>query len=231
VCTANTDGEEIALCPRRFLERNIVFRDIALKEFGTVDNILVFAEVGLKGIGNFDLVMVKHKPLSAKVEDFAVVEFQTGQTTSTGKLVKGFQDYLSNGPFQKGTSYGFGINSYDIWKRTFTQILNKGIIIEKWKKRIYWVVQKSIFDYFQNKYRLGELSFDEKQSTVFALYDLKVTVDRLSLVATQMKSSTVDDLFNAFRKNEEVMPVEKFIERLEAKLSADMKIGLRLDVK
>ena len=110
VCTAHVDTDDIALCPRRFLEGGIVFRDIAEAHFGTIHNILVFSEIGLKGIGNFDFVMVKHAPMSTAIEDFAVVEFQTGQTTSTGKLVQGFSDYLTNRTFDKGTSYNFGIN-------------------------------------------------------------------------------------------------------------------------
>ncbi len=56
VCTAHTDGKEIALCPRRFLENGIVFRDIAKTHFGSIHNIVVFSEVGLPGIGNFDFV-------------------------------------------------------------------------------------------------------------------------------------------------------------------------------
>ena len=88
------DGQEIALCPRRFLEKNKVFHDIAIYQFGTCDNVLVFSEVGLPGIGNFDFVMVQHKPLSTYVEDFVAIEFQTGQTTSTGQLVEGFKTFM-----------------------------------------------------------------------------------------------------------------------------------------
>lgn len=230
VCTAHVNDNEIALCPRRFLEGNAIFRDIAINEFGSYDNTLVFSEVGLKGIGNFDFVMIKHKPLSATVEDFVVIEFQTGQTTGTGELVNGFKDYFANKDFSKKPSYGFGINSYDIWKRTFTQILNKGIILEKWKKKIYWVVQQPIFDYFHKKYRLKNLSYNKSHSTVFALYDLVKNRSKLSLVQTNMYSSTVDDLFNAFRKNDEIPPIHVFIEGLEKRLKTDFRLGLSLKI-
>ncbi len=230
VCTAHVEGKEIALCPRRFLEKNIIFRDIAIRHFKSCDNILVFAEVRLGKIGNFDFVLVKHKPMSAEVEDFVIVEFQTGQTTSTGKLVNGLKDFLQDGQFQQGISYNFGINTYDIWKRTFTQILNKGIILEKWKRKIIWVIQEPIFEYFQYKYRLQQLSYNETHSTVFALYDLHPNQDALVLTESQILSSTIDDLFNAFRKNDDIPPVEQFIDRLEAKLKDDTKLGLRLDV-
>lgn len=229
VCTAHYDGQEIALCPRRFLERNLVFRDIAKHIFGICNNILVFSEVGLSGIGNFDFVMVKHKPMSAEVEDFAVIEFQTGQTTSTGRLVDGFKDFMKQGTLREDASYGFGINMYDIWKRTFTQILNKGIILEKWRKKIFWVVQDPVFKYFQRKYRINSLDYDAGHSTVFALYDLKTSGKRLKLLSTQTLSSTIDDLFDAFRTNDDIPPVEEFVARLKAKMSSDMKLALRLD--
>jgi hypothetical protein len=38
----------------------------------------------------------------------------------------------------------------------------------------------------------------------------------------------VDALFDAFRRNGDIPPVEKFIERLESKLSGDMKIALHI---
>jgi hypothetical protein len=231
VCTAHTDGKEIALCPRRFLERGIVFRDIAKIHFGSINNIVVFSEVGFPGIGNFDFVMVKHKPLRAIVEDFAIIELQTGQTTSTGKLVDGFKDVMESGTLAPGATYNFGINSYDIWKRTFTQILNKGIILEKWRHKIFWVVQQPIFAYFQHKYRLGSLQYDPDNSSIFLLYHLGLHGNRLVLSQTDMYSSTIDELFEAFRKNDEIPPVDKFLQRLQVKLDSDMKLGLRLDVK
>lgn len=48
---------------------------------------------------------------------------------------------------------------------------------------------------------------------------------------TSMCSSTVDALFNAFRKNDDIPPVERFVERLQAKVDSDLKLGLRLDIK
>ena len=228
VCTAHVDGQEIALCPRRFLEKNTVFQNIAISQFGTSDNVLVFSEVGLPGIGSFDFVMVQHKPLSTHVEDFVAIEFQTGQTTSTGKLVEGFKTFMKDRRLREGSSYSFGINMYDIWKRTFTQILNKGIIMEKWGKKIFWVVQDPIFSYFQKKFRLTDMGYDKSHCSVFSLYDLKENGGRLNLLPTRMFSSTVDALFDAFRRNDDIPPVEKFVERLESKLSGDIKIALHL---
>lgn len=37
--------------------------------------------------GSIGCGTVKHKPMSPEIEDFAAIEFQTGQTTGTGQLV------------------------------------------------------------------------------------------------------------------------------------------------
>src|SRR3989304_811796 len=70
VCSAHFKGDEVALCPRRFLDRHTVFTHIARIHFNTTSNIRVFPEIRLSDVGSFDFVMLRHKPLSAEIEDF-----------------------------------------------------------------------------------------------------------------------------------------------------------------
>ena len=228
VCSAHVNGEEIALCPRRFLDRGSVFFDIAQHHFNTTHDILVFSEVGLPTVGNFDFVMVKHKPLSSEIEDFVVIEFQTGQTSSTGGLVQGFKDFMA-GESIIYKSYKFGLNTYDIWKRTFTQILNKGIIMESWGRKIYWVVQDQIYQDLEARYNLRGLEFDDKASTVFALYDLKRMGEKFELVATRKTSASIDRLFDALRNNRNIPPVEAFFQTLADRIQGHAQLSLSLD--
>ena len=109
VCSVKYGDQVIALCPRRFLQDEIVFEDIADHYFGTRHDLLVFSEVRLPDVGTFDYVMLKHKPLSYEIEDFVIIEFQTGQTTGTGNLVKAFKDLL-DGEDVKEKTYNFGLN-------------------------------------------------------------------------------------------------------------------------
>jgi hypothetical protein len=221
------NGDEIALCPRRFLDGHTVFADIAKHHFKTTKDILVFSEVRLEAVGSFDFVMVKHKSLSPEIEDFAAIEFQTGQTTGTGQLVQGLKDHVA-GSNVKTKSYGFGLNLYDIWKRTFPQILNKGVIMEHWGKKIYWVVQEPVYKYFEGRYNLQRLAFHEDHSTPFSLYDLKVTGQNLELVASRKISASMDQLFGAFRNNPNIPSVEKFQKTLAKKIHTGAQISLRL---
>jgi len=228
VCTAHVNGNEFALCPRRFLDGHVVFKDIAKHKFNTTNDILIFPEIEIKGIGNLDYVMVKHKPLSAEIEDFAAVEFQTAQTTQTGKLVQGFLDYLA-GKSVAQKSYNFGINSYDIWKRTFTQILTKGVVMEHWGKKIYWVVQEPVYRYFEARYHLQNLTLDEDHSTIFSLYDLKPGRERFKLVSTRKISASMDILFDAFRNNPDIPSLDEFLNNLKEKIASHAYLSLNFD--
>jgi len=171
--------------------------------------------------------MVKHRPFSSEIEDFIVIEFQTGQTTGTGQLVKGLKDFIK-GEDIHGRSYGFGLNLADIWKRSFTQILNKGIVLENWGHKIFWVIQEPVYQDFLDRYNLGGMAYDDKHTTVFVIYDLRQNPDKYDLYQTRIESSTTDDLFKAFRNNPNIPSKEKFVNKLNAKLKAKLALKLEL---
>jgi len=228
VCAVQYGDNIVALCPRRFLQNNIVFKDIAGHYFKTRNDLVVFSEIGLAQTGTFDYVMVKHKPFSSEIEDFVVIEFQSGQTTGTGQLVKGLKDCLA-GEDIEGRSYGFGLNFADIWKRSFTQILNKGIVLENWSHKIYWVVQEPVYQDFLNRYNLNGMTYDDGHTTVFAIYDLSSDADnKYNLFQTRIESSTIDDLFKAFRNNPNIPSRATFLKKLKTKLNATMELKLEL---
>jgi hypothetical protein len=233
VCSVCYGDEIIALSPRRFLQDNIVFYDIADRYFKTRSDLMVFPEVSIPGarnLGVFDYVMVKHKPLSSEIEDFVVIELQTGQTTGTGSLVEALEDFVE-GKAVEGASYSFGLNLADIWKRTFIQILTKGIVMERWDHNIYWVVQEPIYQDFLDRYNLHGMTYGEGENTVFAIYDLKRRQDEYRLFQTRVESSTIDDLFDAFRTNLEVPPQQAFLERLEGKVENQVEARIGLDLE
>lgn len=229
VCSVRYDQDVIALSPRRFLQDNTVFYDIADHHFNDRNNLLLFDEISVPGaghLGRFDFVMVKHRPLSSEIEDFVVIEFQTGQTTGTGHLVQAVEDF-SQGEDISGTSYGFGLNLADIWKRAFTQILTKGIALERWGHKMFWVVQEPIYEDLLDRYNLHGMTYDPNHNTVFAIYDLRRAGDRYELFQTRIESSTVDDLFRAFRTNLDVPSREVFIAKLQSRVEDQAKAEIR----
>jgi len=230
VCSVEYDGDTVALCPKRFLQEKTVFVDIANHHFGGPDNLVLFNEVGVPGaphLGRFDYVIARHQPLSSQIEDFVAIEMQTGQTTNTGHLVRALEDFMGGRQVTE-TTYGFGLNMADIWKRAFTQILTEGLVLERWGHKIFWVVQEPIFRDLEARYRLGALPYNASHTTVFALYDLRRAGDSYQLMQTRMMSSTVDGLFDAFRTNLQVPAKRRFVESLEKALKEAVRPSLEL---
>lgn len=225
VCSAYANGHAIAICPRRFLEKQTVFRDVALDYFGSTNDLLLFGEVKLKSIGSFDYVLVRHRPMSSEVEDFVIVEFQTHQTTNTGQLVQALEDFM-NGRDVTVTHYPFGMNTYDTLKRSYTQMLNKGVAMEHWGQRIYWVFQEYVFDNLARRYQPAFAAGSSK-TNVFAIYDLVQGSDTYVLTPKRFESASVDTLFTALRQNPNIPEKDQFIEKLQAKIERG-KATLRL---
>ena len=240
ICTVRYQDELTATCPSRLLEDKRVFKDIAQLHFGSLDNLMVFSEVGARALAQsgsyvtytFDYVLVKHYPLSAEIEDFVVVEFQTVDTTNTGGLVDAFT------AFQQGTQiqnrkWKFGMNWKNVWKRCFTQILQKGLVLERWGHKIFWVAQPSSYRRLKAGYGLGDLSYDPSDSTVFMLYE-QTEVDRgYRLRLVEKTSATADGLFRAFQEATPIPTRSSFMKSLEERVaeSSTSELHLRLEME
>ncbi len=225
VCSVNHSNCKPIICPHRFLENNIVFRNISKNAFGTLNNILLFPEVKLNGVGTFDFVLVKHKPISNKVDDFCVVEFQSDSTTGTGKLVNALKDFMNN----KNTneqSYPFGMNTYNTIKLAYIQMLIKGQVMESWNKNFYWILQKFVFDNMVRRFNLKQLKYNEKYNTQYHIYDLIKMGNLYKLNLVDKKSTTVANLITAFT-HQPTPNIDAFINKLEEKIK--LKVGLFIE--
>lgn len=225
VCSVSRGNDKPIICPHRFLEDNLVFQNISKSAFGTLNNILLFPEVKLNGVGTFDFVLVKHKPISNKVEDFCVVEFQSDSTTGTGKLVNALKDFMAGKDVMKNT-YAFGMNTYNTIKLSYIQMLMKGQVMENWSKNAYWVMQKFVFENMVNRFNLENLDLNNKSNTHYHIYDLekKGNIQKLKLIET--KSTSVTNLITAFT-HQPTPDIDKFVNKLEKKIK--LKVGLLVE--
>lgn len=190
VCSVNHSRTKPIICPHRFLENNLVFKNACDSAFGTMNNVLLFSEVKLSNVGSFDFVLVKHKPISNKVEDFCIVEFQSDSTTGTGKLVQALKDFMS-GVDVSQKRYQFGLNTYNTIKLSYIQMLIKGQVIEKWGKNIFWVMQKYVFDNMVNRFRLNDLDYSPRHKTQYHIYNLVADSNIYKLKLADKKSTTI----------------------------------------
>jgi hypothetical protein len=225
VCSVNHSNSKPIICPNRFLEENIVFKNISKSAFGTLDNILLFSEVKLNSVGTFDFVLVKHKPISNKVDDFCVVEFQSDSTTGTGKLVDALKDFMNNKNINN-QSYAFGMNTYNTIKLSYIQMLIKGQVMESWNKNIFWVLQKFVFDNMVNRFNLEQMMYNKKHKTQYHIYDLEKNGNLYNLNLVEKKSTTVANLITAFT-HQPTPDIDSFVEKLEEKIK--LKVGLLVE--
>lgn len=221
VCSVNYNANKIIICPHRFLEDNLVFVNICKEVFGSTDNVLRFSEVKLTNVGSFDFVLVKHKPISNKSDDFCIVEFQSDSTTATGKLVEALKDFMKGDEVLK-KKYNFGMNTYNTIKLSYIQMLIKGQVVEKWGKNIFWVVQKYVYENMVNRFKLSTMDYSEEKKTKYHIYDLIENKDIYSLKLIDKKSSSVANLLKAFT-HQPTPSLDKFIEVLEHKVR--LKLG------
>jgi restriction endonuclease NotI len=240
VCSVRYGGETVAICPVRFRQSETALTRVADHYFGTRHDLIAFSEVSIRARVKsgrtvqytFDYVLVKHKPLSTEIEDFVVVEFQTVDTTSTGKLRIALEEFVTGESIQD-RSYGFGLNWANVWKRCFTQILRKGTIVENWGHKIYWVAQEPAYRHLVDGYGLYDLSYDPVHATVFTVYDLEQGSDGYTLAESRIESSTIEGLFDAFRNNTPIPPKAAFIQSLEDRVrdeqSGKMRLKLEID--
>ena len=225
VCSVYQNNEPIIVCPQRFIQQKTIFEDVAKEFLGGIDNVLYFSEVGLKGIGSFDYVLVKHKPLSSEIDDFVIIEVQSDSTTGTGKLVKNLEEIMDK---QKtaSKSYAFGMNTYNTIKLAFIQMLNKGLVAERWDKNIVWVMQDFVFQNMLDRFELNRNHFSKKKRSHFFIYALREQKQKsFDLILNSKASFTNSELMKAFSSDRNIPDIDDFIERLEQKVKIELKIN------
>jgi len=225
VCSVNHSRTKPIICPHRFLESNIVFKDVAKSVFGSTNNVMLFSEVHLSNVGSFDFVLVKHKPISNKIADFCIVEFQSDSTTGTGELVSALKDFMA-GENILNNKYKFGMNTYNTIKLSYIQMLIKGQVMEKWNKNIIWVMQKFVYDNMVKRFQLINLDFKKQDYTKYFIYDLKSNKGIYNIQLVDKSSTTVSNLLRAFT-HQPTPSLDEFVSVLENKIK--LKLGLFIE--
>jgi len=217
ICSViHSEDNPVAICPNRFKQKNIIFRQIAKDIFGTIDNVIPLQEVSFGNIGTFDYILVKHKPVSYDIDDFCALECQSDSTTGTGGLVTAIKDFFK-GTKIENKNYKFGMNTYNTIKLSFIQILIKGAVFERWKKNMIWVLQRSLFTNMTDRFKLGDITFNKDQQNYFYIYDIALNKDisEYTLELVEKKSSKIWGLLQAFQQIEvpDIEEIHKIIRK------------------
>ncbi len=137
--------------------------------------------------------------------------------------MQGLRDFVA-GQEVADRSYPFGMNTYDTIKRSVTQLLNKGIVYEAWGIKGYWVIEEYIYANLVNRYGLKTEGFVADHASRFALHTFSRHNACLTLTPTRYISTTVDEVFQAMRRNPGLPDKDRFVEVLNAKLRARLSL-------
>lgn len=140
-----TDGTVIAVCPKRFYERNFINDVIEHAWTGDKpENPIITNEVKMDGFGNVDFVISDVEP-AGDIKQFLSVELQA--IDITGSVRPAYDAILQNQCMKKRPTYGF--NWKNVAKRYMNQLISKGYYHHHWGTKIVAIIQEEVYQYFR----------------------------------------------------------------------------------
>lgn len=140
------------ICPKRFLESGIVFREAAKTLEGRGD-VVVIPEVHLSSLGRIDYIVANYVEGESRISDFCALEIMTVSTTGTGGIIKSMLEVVDKNKLPANSVYG--INYRQVLGRMESQLFIKGSVFNSWGKKTIWVVQDVFYDYILSNFDLN----------------------------------------------------------------------------
>lgn len=223
VCSVNYYNKKAIVCPNRIFTESTA-RDIALDAFGAIEDVMMFPGIKFNTVLNFNYILIKHKELSLEIDDFCFVDILTDSVSGTHDLVRAVDSYMKND--YKKYGYTFGLNTYHTLKMAIINMLLKGQVMEKWGKKIYWVMQSYVFKDMVNRFRLSHIDNIAENSTKFMIYDLLESDNSYYLGNMETMSISVKNLADSFI-NQPTPKMEYLYKLLEKKIEPKCGIKIR----
>lgn len=213
ICSAWHLGVPRIICPNRFyFGDKVLLKDIS-KLFLNNKNVELVPEVTLKGFGHVDWVGF-YRDKDGRIMDFCGIEVASDSTTQTGELVRAIKDFIERDRLNE--RYNYGMNTYNTIKLSFTQMMFKGQVFEKWMKKYIWLLQDSLFNNIVERFEL-EIEKGYEKSIVFYVVKMVENKDFFEMRLENIYSTSVKELMKAFEQTE-IVPVEDFLRAIRLKL-------------
>lgn len=182
-CIVSYKNKPLIICPNRFLERDIIFKDLTgfLKPG---HEYRVVPEIKVPG-GSIDYCLISLK--RGKVLDFLGIEIQALDTTGSSGIWEAREDYFKG---KLRTSYGYGVNWKMTAKTALIQLLHKTETFEELGKKIVVVMQDSLYDYISKEFDTSSVKKGLNSNTViFRIYTCVESRRNFSLVFAENRST------------------------------------------
>ena len=169
VCSLRkSNGDVIAVCPKRFYERDFLTDVIEHAWTGPKPvNPVITNEVKMEGFGNVDFV-ISDVAEDGSIKQFVSVELQAIDITGTARPA--YDAILAGELLHKRPTYNF--NWKNVAKRYMNQLISKGYYHHHWGTKIVASIQDEVYDYFRkdaNFFTTQDLS-DPQVNIVFMVY-------------------------------------------------------------
>lgn len=232
VCSVYHENRPVITCPIRFRQDWIIADDAASFFFDKTTKWSSLTEVHLndsngKSAGNIDIVLVAYDN-NGRVLDFGALEIQA--VYISGNVREPFEYYM-NDPrgrasmdWSKEPNYPRPDYLSSSRKRLVPQLVYKGGIFNKWKKKIAVALNKSFFATLPalKKVKKGEADI------VWLIYDLKLVKEK-GRKTGKYYIKKVDEIFSKFESalltitTPSPGKVEDFIKLLQGKLDEQLE--------
>lgn len=138
-------GDVIAVCPKRFYERDFLADVIEHAWTGPKPaNPVITSEVKMEGFGNVDFV-ISDIAADGSINQFVSVELQAIDITGSVRLA--YDAILAGEQLPKRPTYNF--NWKNVAKRYMNQLISKGYYHHHWGTKIVASIQDEVYDYFR----------------------------------------------------------------------------------
>jgi hypothetical protein len=138
-------GDVIAVCPKRFYERDFLADVIEHAWTGPKPvNPVITSEVKMEGFGNVDFV-ISDIAADGGINQFVSVELQAIDITGSARLA--YDAILAGEQLPKRPTYNF--NWKNVAKRYMNQLISKGYYHHHWGTKIVASIQDEVYDYFR----------------------------------------------------------------------------------
>lgn len=216
ICSAWYNEIPHITCSNRQKENSLIFKNTS-KLILKTDEYILFPEKGINPYGRFDYIIANNK--NNKLNDFFAMEIVSIDTTSTRGLNEAVEDRFYG---ELSDKYKFGLNFAHTIKLMITQLILKGLILEKWNKKNVWVLQDVLYDYLKNLIGLELQNYNKNDSIVFYIteIDYKSNNKLYELKENRIMSTNVSDFKRKITLVDEAAPK---LSQFTKKLNMDIK--------
>ncbi len=149
--TGNSNPTGWIVCPQRFLQDQLIFKEAASLFKTPLHDFKVTGEIKIGEVGRVDYLIFDEN--SGSINDAVAIEIQSMGTNSSGPIWNARVDYVAGR--LKAEYPGPAANVKDSSKKILVQLLHKGAQITRWGCKYLLVIQDLFLEHLESAYNIN----------------------------------------------------------------------------